>query len=78
MHIKRQFCCFYLKPIGRWGERSIPEAADQDRVLAELPGLHISHVLDVRFEENAFRLPRGQEGLELVFEREDQRIYRVK
>jgi hypothetical protein len=67
----------YLKPVGRWGERSLPEAANLDQLLAELPRLCISHVLDTREESGSFRLPEHAAHLTLVFQLEDQRIYRV-
>ena len=86
----------YVKPVGRWGEHTLPEAADVDKILSELSALHISHVLDVRWRERtarlpehsphvgdgawpgqSFRLPDHPPGLTLVFERDDERIYRV-
>jgi len=66
----------YLKPLGRWGEQTLPDATDVQKVLAQIPGLHISHVLDV-IEGGGFRLPAGAPGLRLVFQGEDQRVYRV-
>ena len=67
----------YVKPIGRWGEQALPEAQDLPRILSGLPRLRISHILDVRLEESDFRLPEHSPGLTLVFQRQDQRIYRV-
>ena len=68
----------YLKPIGRWGERALPDADDQASLLAELHRLGVSHVLDVRLGDEPFRLEDSPRGFELVFRRLDQRVYRVK
>jgi hypothetical protein len=67
----------YIKPVGRWGEQTIPNADDLSQILSEAPRLHVSHVLDVRWEEGTFQLPENPEGLTLVFQREDQRVYRL-
>jgi hypothetical protein len=68
----------YLKPVGRLGERVLPEANDFSRLLSQLDALSISHVLDVRMEGGDFRVPENASRLKLVFQREDQRIYRVE
>jgi len=68
----------YLKPVGRFGERVLPEANDFSRLLSQLDVLSISHVLDVRMEGEHFRVPENAPRLKLVFQREDQRIYRVE
>ncbi|HWY43952.1 MAG TPA: hypothetical protein VNX66_10670 [Candidatus Sulfotelmatobacter sp.] len=67
----------YLRPIGRFGEQSLPEAANLPFLMSELPRLHISHVLDVKFPDKTFRLPDNSRGLTLVRQYENQRIYRV-
>jgi hypothetical protein len=67
----------YLKPTGRFGEQVLPESTNLDKIFSELRPLRISHVLDVRREPGAFRVPPGREGFTLVFQREDQRVYRV-
>jgi len=67
----------YIKPLGRWGEETLPDAADLQKILAALPRLYISHVLDVKSPEGTFRLPDHPPGLALVFQRADQRVYRV-
>jgi hypothetical protein len=64
----------YVKPFGRLGEQTLPDSND---IMSQLPALHVSHVLDVRSEISGFRVPPGASGLTLVFQRDDQRVYRV-
>lgn len=68
----------YLKPIGRFGEQTVPEGNDFGRLEGKLKAYRITHVLDVQLEGNDFRVPEAAEGLELVVERGDERVYRVK
>jgi hypothetical protein len=67
----------YLKPVGRFGEESLPNAGDTKALLQNAAALGISHVIDVRVDENDFKISGKPDTLTLVFEREDQRIYRV-
>ncbi len=67
----------YLKPFGQWGERTLPGASNLSGVLARIRDLHVSHVLDVDSGYFSFQVPQQTSGLSLVFERADQRIYRV-
>jgi hypothetical protein len=67
----------YLKPVGRFGEQSVPEGDDLHLLESKLSAYRITHILDVRLDDNNFRVPPGQPGLQLIFERDDQRIYRV-
>jgi hypothetical protein len=67
----------YLKQFGTWGERTIPDASDLDHLLARLSDLRVSHVLDVNSGYFPFQLADHTRGLTLVFERPNQRIYRV-
>jgi hypothetical protein len=67
----------YIKPVGRWGEQTLPDATDLPKILAMLPKLRVSHVLDVKSAAGNFRLPEHPLGLALVFQRPDQRVYRV-
>ncbi len=67
----------YLKPVGRFGEESLPGAGDTQALLQRVTALGISHVMDVRVDENDFMIPRKPDALTLVFERKDQRVYRV-
>ena len=67
----------YLKPIGRWGEHSLPGIDSPGQVLSDPSRWDITHVLDVRLKDGGFQLPEHPENLVLVFEARDQRIYRV-
>jgi len=67
----------YLKPFGQWGERTLPDAPDLGSVLAQLQELQVSHILDVNSGFFPFQLPGHTGHLTLVFERTNQRIYRV-
>jgi hypothetical protein len=67
----------YIKPFGRWGERTLPGATDVPKVMAQLASLHVTHILDAKSEDGSFQLPEHPSGLTLVFEQGDQRIYRV-
>ncbi len=66
-----------LPPWGERGEQALPGAPNLKQVLSELSQLGISHILDVRFGGSSYELPDHPPGLTLVFERPDQRIYRV-
>jgi hypothetical protein len=69
----------YIKPIGQWGERTLPGGLDglEALSLAREPHLDVSHVLDVDSEVSPFQVKPGTLGLTLVFEAENQRVYRV-
>jgi hypothetical protein len=67
----------YIKPFGRWGEQTIPGATNVSEVMSQLPALHVSHIFDYKPKDGFFDLPDHPSGLTLVFEREDQRLYRV-
>ncbi len=67
----------YLRPVGRFGEESLPEGNNLKMLLSELSNLHISHVVDVKLDGKTFRLPDQPQGLSLVVQLEDQRIYAV-
>lgn len=67
----------YIKAFGAWGEQTIPGATNVPEVMAQLPTLHATHIFDYKPEDGSFDLPDHPSGLTLVFEREDQRIYRV-
>ncbi len=68
----------YLKPFGQWGEQVLPEARNSADVLAELPSLHVTHILDVRSSVRDFQEPANAPDVELVFEGKNQRVYRVR
>ncbi len=67
----------YLKSFGQWGEQVLPEARNSAEVLAELPPLHVTHILDVRSPVGDFQVPVNSPDVELVFEAENQRVYRL-
>jgi hypothetical protein len=68
----------YVKPIGQWGERTLPGAPDEAQALAEVRTLRATHVLDVLSDVAPFQVKEGTPGLRLVFETPRQRIYRVE
>ena len=56
----------YVKPVGQWGERTIPGIDTPLEALAKVRELRVSHVLDVNSEISSFQVaPRS--GLTLVF-----------
>lgn len=67
----------YIKPFGRWGERTMPGVANVSDLLKLLPSLPVTHVLDIKFEGGSFALADHPAGLTPVFERKDQIVYRV-
>ena len=67
----------YIKPVGRFGERSLPEGVESPEILSDLPKLAVTHVLDVKNEEHGFRVLSQRPDLTLVLDLEGQRIYRV-
>jgi hypothetical protein len=68
----------YLKPVGQWGELTVPGVATPADALAQVGKLHVTHVLDVSSEVAPFQVDQQASGLHLVFEGKDQRIYRVE
>ncbi len=68
----------YLKPFGQWGEQVLPGASNSAQVLTELPSLHVTHILDVRSPVGDFQVPVNSPDVELVFEEQNQRVYRVR
>jgi dolichyl-phosphate-mannose-protein mannosyltransferase len=67
----------YLKPVGRFGEESVPNALDTQALLQNAPALGITHVVDARVDGNDFLISTPPSNLSLVLEAQDQRIYRV-
>ena len=67
----------YIKPFGRWKEQTIPGVTNVSEVMVQLPRMDVTHILDVKYEKGYFDLPANPPGLALVFETEDQRVYRV-
>jgi hypothetical protein len=68
----------YLKPVGQWGERTLPGAPDAEQALAEVRALQATHVLDVVSTVAPFQVKEGAPGLRLVFEAPGQRVYLVE
>ena len=70
----------YAKPIGQWGERTLPGGPTglQALELAREHKLNVSHVLDVNSEVSPFQVDPHLPGLALIFEAKNQRIYRVE
>jgi hypothetical protein len=67
----------YVKPTGRRGETPVPQMISQSELLEGLPSLKISHVLDVRSKSSSFAIPQKSVRLTLVFEGQDERVYRL-
>ncbi len=67
----------YLKPLGRWGEQTLPDATNLQAVLSQSRELHVSHMLDVFPEYGPLKLPENSPGLTLVFQGKNQRVYRI-
>jgi hypothetical protein len=68
----------YVKPVGQWGERTLPGAPDDQEALTLLRELNVSHVLDVESSAAPFQVENGMPGLVLVLEENKQRVYRVE
>jgi hypothetical protein len=68
----------YIKPFGRWGEQSLPGWSKSSLSAAQLRGLHVSHILDITYQsDGSFVLPDDPPHLTLVFQRDNQHIFRV-
>ena len=67
----------YLKPVGQWGERTLPGAPDPQEALRQARSLGVSHILDVNSSIAPFQVAETQAGLTLVLSSVDQRVYRV-
>jgi hypothetical protein len=68
----------YIMPVGQWGEQTLPEEPTPAQALKQVGTLNVSHVLDVRSEVAPFQVVGQHTTLTLVFEAENQRVYRVK
>jgi hypothetical protein len=55
----------------------LPDATSLQAVIARLHELHVSHVLDVFPEYGPLKMSENPQGLTLVFQRENQKVYRV-
>jgi hypothetical protein len=68
----------YVKPVGQWGELTVPGVSSASQAVAAAKGLGVTHVLDVSSELATFQVKGDDPGLKLVFESTNQRIYRVE
>lgn len=69
----------YLKPFGQWGERPLPGIDSPADILRRLHEFGITHVLDVQSGISDFCVvPGSAADLQLVFEDNGQRVYRVE
>jgi Dolichyl-phosphate-mannose-protein mannosyltransferase len=67
----------YVKPVGQWGELTLPQISTGLETLPHVRELHITHVLDVVSPVSGFQIERPPSNFELIFQSTDQRIYRV-
>jgi hypothetical protein len=67
----------YVKPFGQWGEQMFPDIRDAQDALEHLGELNVTHVLDVSSVAAGFQVPTNTSGLRLIFERPNQRIYKM-
>jgi len=67
----------YVKPVGRWGEHTLPGAANLTELLSAIPTLHVTHVLDVRLDGESFQLQKPPADFVPVFQGNNQIVYRV-
>jgi hypothetical protein len=67
----------YIKPFGRWGEQTVAGATNLSELMSTLPRLHVTHVLDVRFEGGSFDLPEHPAGLTPVFQGRNEVVYKI-
>ncbi len=68
----------YVKPVGQWGEITVPGVESASQALGVLARLRVTHVLDVNSEIAPFQVRQPTAGLRLVFEARNQRVYRVE
>ena len=69
----------YVKPVGQWGERTLPGAPNSQQALEQALAhrYYVSHVLDVQSEYSQFQIDPQTPGLTLIFEAKNQRVYRL-
>ena len=67
----------YVKPVGQWGELTLPEISNSLEAVPHARELHVTHVLDVVSPVSGFQIERPLSNFELVFQSTGQRIYRV-
>jgi hypothetical protein len=67
----------YVKPVGQWGELTLPQILNSLEALPHARELHVTHILDVVSPVSGFQIERPPSNFELVFQSSGQRIYRV-
>jgi hypothetical protein len=67
----------YLKPVGQWGELTLPQISNSLEALPHVRELHVTHVLEVVSPVSGFQLEHPPSDFKLVFQSTGQRIYRV-
>jgi hypothetical protein len=67
----------YVKPVGQWGELTLPQISSSLETLPHVRELHVTHVVDVVSPVSGFQIERPPSNVELVFQSTGQRIYRV-
>jgi hypothetical protein len=67
----------YVKPVGQWGELTLPQISNSLEMLPHARELHITHILDVVSPVSGFQIEHSVSNFELVFQSTDQRIYRI-
>jgi len=67
----------YVKPVGQWGELTLPQILNSLEALPHVRELHVTHILDVVSPVSGFQIERPPSNFELVFQSTGQRIYRV-
>jgi hypothetical protein len=68
----------YVKPVGQWGELTLPGVTTASAAVKLDHELHITHILDVVSSVSGFQIQNPPADLKLVFEAPDQRIYSVE
>jgi hypothetical protein len=67
----------YIKPVGQWGELTLPGFSNSLETLPHARELHVTHVLDVVSPVSGFQIEHPPSNFEMVFQSTGQRIYRV-
>jgi hypothetical protein len=68
----------YIKPFGRWGEQTIRGGTDVVSVMAQLPSFRVTHILDSVSDSGSFYLGENPPNLKLVFQTNNERVYRIE
>ncbi len=68
----------YVKPVGQWGELTVPGVTSPAQAIEAVAKLRVTHVLDVNSEVAPFQVRQPAAGLHLVFEAKNQRVYRIE